>query len=126
MPRFLLMLRSDENPAAGAPPQELYEAIGKSAQQWAEEGVLLDTGGLAPSNTGTRVHLAGGEITATSGPFQDTQSVTAYAIIQVDSAAQAVDRATQFLELHRQHWPEWEGASEVRQIFGPDDTQPAP
>jgi hypothetical protein len=121
MSRFLLMLRSDENPAAGAPPQELYEAIGQSAQEWAAEGVLLDTGGLAPTNAGTRIHLACGEITANTGPFHDKEPVTAYAIIQVDSPAQAVDRATQFLELHRQHWPEWEGTSEVRQIFGPDN-----
>jgi len=25
------------------------------------------------------------------------------------------------MELHRKHWPEWEGETEVRQIFGPED-----
>jgi hypothetical protein len=27
------------------------------------------------------------------------------------------------MELHRVHWPEWEGATEIRQIFGPEDFQ---
>jgi hypothetical protein len=25
------------------------------------------------------------------------------------------------MELHKKFWPEWEGETEVRQIFGPDD-----
>lgn len=123
MPRFLLMQRSDENASAGAPPRELYEAIGQSAREWAAEGVLLDTAGLSPTAAGTRVRLAGGEFTTDEGPFAGPETVTAYAIIRVDSAAQAIDRATRFLDLYRRHWPAWEGTSEIRQIFGPDDDQ---
>jgi hypothetical protein len=26
-----------------------------------------------------------------------------------------------FMELHRKHWPGWEGETEIRQIFGPED-----
>jgi hypothetical protein len=29
--------------------------------------------------------------------------------------------ATRFMEIHREHWPGWEGEAEVRQIFGPSD-----
>jgi hypothetical protein len=25
------------------------------------------------------------------------------------------------MELHKKHWPGWEGETEVRQIFGPED-----
>jgi hypothetical protein len=25
------------------------------------------------------------------------------------------------MEIHREHWPGWEGEAEVRQIFGPSD-----
>jgi len=66
--------------------------------------------------------LADGELTTVSGPFADTrQPVSAYAIISVDSLDDAIGRATDFLELHRKYWPVWEGAAEVRQIFGPND-----
>jgi hypothetical protein len=29
--------------------------------------------------------------------------------------------ATEFMELHRKHWPGWEGETEIRQMFGPED-----
>jgi len=29
-----------------------------------------------------------------------------------------------FMELHRKHWPGWEGETEVRQMFDPQDCAP--
>jgi hypothetical protein len=122
MSRYLLMLRSDENAAIGGPPAELFEAIGALAAEWTQAGVLLDTGGLAPTAVSTRIRLAADEITGTDGPFADAdQTVTAYAIIRADSQEQATDRATEFLEVHRKNWKAWEGSSEIRQIFGTAD-----
>ena len=37
---------------------------------------------------------------------------------------EALEGAKQFMELHRQHWPGWEGTTEVRQMFGPDEFPP--
>jgi hypothetical protein len=28
------------------------------------------------------------------------------------------------MDLHRQHWPGWEGETEVRQMFGPEEFPP--
>jgi hypothetical protein len=28
------------------------------------------------------------------------------------------------MELHKKHWPGWEGETEVRQMFGPEDFAP--
>ena len=36
-----------------------------------------------------------------------------------------MEAAKHFMELHRKHWPGWEGESEVRQMFGPDEFPPA-
>ena len=120
MPRFMLTLKADENAPFGEPPPELFEGIGKLAEHWGGEGVLVDTAGMAPTAMSARVRLAGGSITSSGGPFTDEKEVaTAYAIVSVDSQDDAVKRATEFLELHRQHWPVWEGTSEVRQLFGP-------
>jgi hypothetical protein len=35
-----------------------------------------------------------------------------------------IDATVKFMELHRDHWPGWEGETEVRQVFGPDDYKP--
>jgi hypothetical protein len=110
------MLRNDEATTPGAPPQALFEAIGKAAAEWTADGVLLDTAALAPAAMSTRLELVDDVISA--HPMPAGESVSAYAIIEVPSTEDALTRATEFLELHRQHWPGWNGASEVRQIFG--------
>jgi hypothetical protein len=37
----------------------------------------------------------------------------------LDSKAEAVRIATEFMELHRRYWPEFEGESELRPMFDP-------
>jgi hypothetical protein len=38
-------------------------------------------------------------------------------VLELPSKEAAVEAAKRFIELHREHWPDWEGESEVRQIF---------
>jgi hypothetical protein len=123
MPRYLMTLTADENAPVGEPPAALFAAIGAAAAEWQANGVLLDTGGLAPTVAGTRLTLQDSEITAQPGPFAGPsgQASTAYAIINAADQQEAVARATEFLDLHKLHWPEWSGGSEVREIFGGQD-----
>lgn len=123
MPRFMLLLRNDENAAIGEPPQELHAAIGESVLRWTAEGVLISTGGLAPTGASTMVRLGGGALATERGPFtDDKESVTGYALLRVDSEQDAIARATEFLELYQLLWPAWQGAAEVRHVVaGPDD-----
>jgi hypothetical protein len=96
------------------------EAMGKFVEKSFKDGTLVDTGGLLPSKDGVRVRLAGGKITVTDGPFTESKEVIGgWAIIKADSKEQAIRIATEFMELHRKHWPEFEGESEVRQMFDP-------
>ena len=39
-----------------------------------------------------------------------------YSLIEAKSHAKAVALATKFMELHRIHWPEFEGEAEVRPL----------
>ncbi|RAY15883.1 hypothetical protein DPM19_08995 [Actinomadura craniellae] len=120
--RYLLLLKTEENPGLGAPPQELMDAIARHGEAEAKSGRLLDTGGLAPTAMSARVRLAGGKLTTTDGPFTEAKEVIAsYAMFDVGSQEEAIELATTFMELHKIHWPGWEGESEVRQVFGPAD-----
>jgi hypothetical protein len=40
------------------------------------------------------------------------------------SKEEAVESAVRFMELHKKHWPGWEGETEVRQMLGPEDFAP--
>ena len=93
------------------------DAMGKFIEKSMKEGVLVDTGGLMPSKDGFRVRLANGKLTVTDGPFVESKEVIGgWAILKCDSKAQVLRVATEFMELHKKHWPEFEGESEVRPI----------
>ena len=56
----------------------------------------------------------------TDGPFSETKEVIGgWAILNASTKADAIRIATEFMELHRTHWPEFEGESEVRPMFDP-------
>ncbi|MCW2779709.1 MAG: hypothetical protein JWR35_158 [Marmoricola sp.] len=106
----------------GEPPAALYEAMGAEMAQGFADGTLVHTGGLYATSFRTEIRVRAGELTSTDGPFTEAkEAVGGYAIIDVRDHAEAVENARRMAELHRQHWPEWEGAVEARRIAGPDD-----
>lgn len=118
--KFLTFIRSSESYRESPPPNALMEAMGKFVEKSLEDGTLVDTGGLLPSKDGSRVRLARGKITVTDGPFSESKEIIGgWAILDVPSKADAIRIATEFMELHRKHWPGFEGESEVRPMFDP-------
>jgi hypothetical protein len=120
--RFMMLVKGNEN--QGQPPQSLFEAIGKLGAEETKAGRMIETGGLYPSAAGgARVRLSGGKLTVTDGPFTEAKEVVGgFAVFELPSREAAVESARAFMELHKLHWPSWEGETEVRQIaeFAPD------
>jgi len=117
--RYLMLLHG--NQPTTPPPAELMEAIMKLGEEATRAGVLLDTQGLAPSASGTRVSLSGGELSVTDGPFTEAKEIISYAIYELRTKEEAVEWASRFLTLHRDLWPGWEGDTEILRVFGPED-----
>jgi len=46
-----------------------------------------------------------------------------YAQFELPSKEEAVKGAIQFMELHRKHWPGWEGETEIRQMFAAEECE---
>ena len=115
--KYLTFIRHSESYRESPPPQALMEAMGKFVEKSLKEGTLIDTGGLLPSKDGVRVRLKNGKITVTDGPFSESKEVIGgWAILQTASKSEAVRIATEFMEMHRKHWPEFEGECEVRPV----------
>jgi hypothetical protein len=63
--------------------------------------------------------LSGGRLKVTDGPFTEAKEVVGgYALVEVASKEEALKIAQEFMELHRVHWPAFEGESEVRPLEG--------
>lgn len=115
--KYLSFVRSSEKLRQAQPPAAMMEAMGKLVEKFTKEGALVDTGGLAPSRDGFRMRLANGKLTTTDGPFTETKEIIGgWAILEADSKAEILRLTTEFMELHREYWPEFEGECEVRPI----------
>jgi len=118
--RFMMIVKHSEK--QGMPPKELMDAIAKLSEEAVRAGTMLGNGGLGPTALGANVRLSGGKVTVTDGPFAEAKEVIGgFAQFELKSKQEAIDGAVRFMELHKKHWPGWEGETEVRQMFGPED-----
>ena len=128
--QFMMLVKRTEKPVSGdrpeAPPPKLIEVLTKLSEEAVKSGAMGANGALSPMAVSSRVRLSGGKVTVLDGPFTEAKEIVAgFAIIEYRSREEAVEGARQFMELHRQYWPGWEGETEVRQIFGPEACQDA-
>jgi len=101
------------------PSERLMTEMGKLMTEMKASGKLLDTAGLAPTADGKRVRLRGGRISIVDGPFTETKEVVGgYAMLDADSADEAIELTIRFVELHVADG--WEIDCEVRQLHEPD------
>ncbi|MEV6107778.1 YciI family protein [Streptomyces sp. NPDC051940] len=106
MPLYLSVIRIDENDTPeGGPSEQLMEDMGKLIDEMTKAGVLLDTAGLKPTAEGKRVHLRGGQLSTTDGPFTESKEVIGgYAIFQTKDEAEALEWTKRFLLIHGDQW----------------------
>jgi hypothetical protein len=115
--KYLMMIKHAESYRGEPIPQALMDAMGEFVTESFKSGVLKDTAGLKPTADGFRVRLSKGQLKMTDGPFTEAKEVVGgYAIAELPSREEAEKFARKFMELHRAHWPTFEGESEVRPL----------
>jgi len=120
-----MMLVKHPERLSGPPPKALMDAINKLSEEAAKSNTMLASGGLSPAATSTHVRVGGGKLTVIDGPYSEAKEVIGgFAMFELKSKEEALQGAVRFMELHKEHWPEWEGETEIRQIFGPEDFPP--
>lgn len=116
--RFMYIVTSPQPP--GAPTPALMEAMGKLAEREIKAGRMIDTGGLLPVATGAQVRITDGKLNVIDGPFVEAKEmIGGYAIFELRNKEEAVAAAVEFMQLHKEHMPGWEGTCEVRHLATP-------
>lgn len=115
--RHLLLIKHSEDIRNLPFPPGLDAAMGTFVGDAMKKGIILDTAGLTPTSEGARVRIDNRKLQVTDGPFTESKEIIGgYVMIEAKSRAEAIDLATQFMELHRIHWPEFVGECEVRPL----------
>ena len=115
--RYMMFITHREDYKMEDVPQALFTAMDRFVGENMKTGALVDTAGLQKTSNGVRVRLKNKKLSVTDGPFSETKEVVGgYAVVEAKSKEEAIGFATQFMELHRIHWPAFEGYCEVRPL----------
>ena len=120
--RYMVMHYQTQDMEDGVlPSPEQQAAIGEYMQEAAMSGVLLSGEGVGPSSQGARVDVSDGKVRVIDGPFAEAKELIAgFAILEVDSLAEAVEHARRFAVLVGTH------RVDVRKVVEFEDLQPQP
>jgi len=110
--RFMFIVKSSHT---SPPTPELLEAIHKLADREIKAGRMLDNGGLMPLATGAQVRITDGRLSVVDGPFVEAKEIIGgYAIFELPGKDEALASAKEFMQLHKDLMPGWEGTCELR------------
>ncbi|MGB2867531.1 MAG: YciI family protein [Bacteroidota bacterium] len=122
--KFMMFIKHNEALRPEQIPQAMQDAMGEFVTRCFSNGVLKDTAGLKPTAEGKRIRLKGGKLTTTDGPFTESKEVVGgYAIVETKTYEEGMKVAREFMDLHRIHWPAFEGESEIRPM---EEYEPSP
>ena len=112
--RFMFIVKPAQ---VGPPTPELMEAVKKLADREIKAGRLLDTGGLMPLAAGAQVRITDGQLSVVDGPFAEAKEVIGgYAIFELPGKEEALAAAKEFMQLHKDLMPGWDGVCELRAL----------
>jgi hypothetical protein len=112
--RFLgYTLANEEETPTEAPPPDLYERMGRFVEEATKAGVIVATGGIAPTSEGARITLQAGEYIVIDGPFTEAKElVGGWALMECRDLPEAVEWSKRFLDVLG------EGEVRVRPVSG--------
>ena len=116
--RFMILVKANKDSEAGVlPAEEMIATMADFHEELSKAGVLLDANGLRASSKGWRIKWSKGKRTIVNGPFTEAKEVVGgYAIVNAKDRQDAEQFARQFMEVHKEHWPAFEGECEVRPL----------
>jgi len=116
MARFFGYTLGDESVPQAPPSNPNIETdMGEFVTEMMKAGVVLATGGIAPSAAGKKVALTDGEFTVTDGPFAEAKElVGGWALMECRDLDEAVEYSKRFLTVVGN------GEVRVREVFGPE------
>lgn len=97
--RFLGYTLADESTLPTEPPTpELFEKMGKFVEEASKAGVIVATGGIAPTAQGAKITLKDGEYKVVDGPFAEAKElVGGWALMECRDLPEAVEWSKRFL-----------------------------
>src|SRR3954447_16512539 len=113
--RFLCYTLGDESVETPPPRPELFAEMDAFVKEGFDSGVLVATGGVAPTAAGKKVTYKGGKFTVTDGPFAEAKEIIGgWALMECKDMDEVLEWTKRFLTIVG------DGESRVRPVSGPE------
>jgi hypothetical protein len=110
--RFLGYTLADESTPLPPPTPELMEEMGKFVEEATNAGVIVATGGIAPTAMGAKITLKDGQFTVVDGPFTEAKElVGGWALLECRDKDEAIEWSKRFVSVLG------EGEVRIRPVF---------
>ena len=110
--RFFGYTLADESIPMPPPSPELFEKMGSFVEEATKAGVIVATGGIAPTAMGAKITLKDGEFTVVDGPFTEAKElVGGWALLECRDKDEAVEWSKRFVSVLG------EGEVRIRPVF---------
>jgi len=111
--RFLGYTLGDETAPQPEMAPDLFEKMGVFMEEATSAGVIVATGGIAPTAMGAKISLRDGEYTVVDGPFTEAKElIGGWALLECRDLAEAIEWSKRFIGVIG------EGEVRVRPVFG--------
>jgi hypothetical protein len=111
--RFLGYTLGDESVPMPPPTPELMEEMGRFMEDASTAGVIVATGGIAPTAMGAQITLKDGEFTVVDGPFAEAKElIGGWALLECRDLAEAIEWGKRFVAVLG------DGEIRIRPVFG--------
>jgi len=113
--RYIAFIKHTKDYRGIKPPPALMEAMGAFVGENLANGKFVDGAGLQSTYRAKKVQLRNGQLRVVDGPFTESKEIVGgFTIMEVESEAEALELAKQFVELHRLYAPGVEIECELR------------
>jgi hypothetical protein len=117
--KFFISLVPDPNStAAQQPTPEFYGIMDGYVSKALASGKVIATGAMEPIQQATVVAPVSREARVVDGPYTEAKELVAgWVLLEADSRKEAIDNASEFVQLHIDHWPGWNGHGKVQEVY---------
>ncbi len=115
---FITLVPDPASTASQGPSVEFMGAMGEYVTKQFASGKVIATGAMEPIQAGTVVAPVERQARIVDGPYTEAKELIAgWVLINADSRDEAIRGAQEFVQMHIDHWPGWNGQGVVREVL---------
>jgi hypothetical protein len=115
---FITLVPDPASTATEAPSDEFMAMMGEYVTRQISSGKVIATGAMEPIQAGTVVAPVEHAARIVDGPYTEAKELVAgWVLLSADSREEAIKQSEEFIQMHIDHWPGWNGHGIVREVY---------